>query len=49
MTSVLDLGTIVFALGPAMATVRTGCAVVVLPGDSRALVVNDWVRWPLIG
>ena len=38
-TAVLNLGTMVFSPGPAMATPRYGCAAVVLPGGSRALVV----------
>ena len=39
-TAVLDLGTMVFAPGPAMAAAREGCAAVVPPGGSCALVVG---------
>ena len=38
--AVLDLGTMVFTPGPAMANQRFGCAAVVLPGSSHVLVVG---------
>ena len=47
-TAVLDLGTMVFAPGPAMAFPRFGCVVVVLPGGSRALVVGGHSAAPYV-
>ena len=41
-TVVLDLGTMIFANWPEMATVRTEYVAVLLPCDSRALAVGGF-------